>query len=66
MIKPETMRITIVRINVARFELISETPIFPKRAVNAAKNAEAKAKNFQLVANIQPPLKEILLSLLNR
>jgi hypothetical protein len=37
-----------VRRNVARSELMELTPIFPKMAVSAAKNAEPTAKAFQL------------------
>ncbi len=47
-IPADTIKITIVRINVARFDGISDTPIFPKIAVSAAKNAEPSAKISQL------------------
>ena len=36
---------TKVRISVARLELISATPTFPKMAVRPAKNADAIANN---------------------
>ena len=38
----------IVLMSVAKFELISLTPTFPKSAVSAAKKAEPKAKRSQL------------------
>src|SRR5476651_1717448 len=47
MMPAETKRITTVRINVARFELISETPTLPKMAVSAAKAAEPRANHCQ-------------------
>ena len=37
-------RMTATRIAVARFELMSRTPIFAKIAVNAAKTAESNAQ----------------------
>lgn len=43
-----TASITTVLMSVAKFELISETPIFPNMAVNAAKKAEPSANNSQL------------------
>jgi hypothetical protein len=42
-----TMRMTIVRMNVATFELKPMTPSFPKIAVNAAKKAEPNANSIQ-------------------
>ena len=38
-------RITVVRIKVARFELISDTPFLPKIAVRPAKNADPMANH---------------------
>src|SRR5665213_311464 len=43
-----TRRITIVRMKVARFELMPSTPILPNRAVRPAKNAEPSANRTQL------------------
>jgi len=37
-----------VRMKVAKLELISETPNFPNKAVNAAKTAEPTAQARQL------------------
>jgi hypothetical protein len=44
-----TIKMTIVRTHVAKSELMSATPIFPKMAVSAAKKAEAKAKSCQVL-----------------
>src|SRR6266852_2984787 len=44
-----TAMITTVRIRVARFELISETPSLPRIAVSPAKNAEPNANHCQLI-----------------
>jgi hypothetical protein len=46
--EPVNPKIKIVRINVAKLELMLETPNFPKRAVSAAKIAEPTAHACQL------------------
>jgi hypothetical protein len=43
-----TPKMTIVRMIVARFELMPATPILPKNAVSPANKAEPSAKNTQL------------------
>jgi len=47
-----TSKITTVRMNVARLELMEVTPIFPKIAVRAAKIAEPSAKSLQSLNGI--------------
>src|ERR1700730_12024445 len=47
-------RITVVRIAVARLELISVTPTFARSAVAPANNAESNAQNSHCI-RIQPP-----------
>jgi hypothetical protein len=43
-----TIRMTIVRMKVAMFELIPATPSLPNSAVSAAKKAEPSANRTQL------------------
>src|SRR5437762_703938 len=47
-------RMTVVRIAVARLELISATPIFASTAVRPAKTAERRAQENQFIAASSP------------
>ena len=51
-----TMSMTIVRMNVARFELSPATPSLPKIAVRPAKNAERNEKSNQAGIAFTSPL----------